>query len=154
MIKKLADFHALPPRAKRLWVAAAWLLLVIRFAVAFVPFPMLRALIAKCHILQSLRRPVNPDLLDEIAWAVKSAARWVPVRGTCLVQALAGQILCACWGQSGTLCIGVAKNRRGAFEAHAWLVTSEGETIIGQVAGLKHFVPLHGLWKGNGSQEP
>lgn len=152
MIKKLRDFHELPPRAKKLWLAAAWLALAMRLLITVAPFPVLRALVVKLHKLHDAPRRADADALNEIAWAVSSAARWVPIRGTCLVQALVGQILCACWGQPVTLCIGAAKNKQGTFQAHAWLVTSEGKTFIGHVPNLRHFVPFEGVWAENGTR--
>lgn len=154
MIKKLRDFHELPPRAKKFWLAAAWLALAMRLLLTIAPFPVLRALVAKLHKLHDVSHRVDADTLNEIAWAVRSAARWVPIRGTCLIQALVGQILCACCGQPVTLCIGVTKSKQGTFEAHAWLVTSEGKTLIGQVPNLKYFVPFEGVWAENGARSP
>ncbi|MDD1778828.1 MAG: lasso peptide biosynthesis B2 protein [Candidatus Helarchaeota archaeon] len=67
--------------------------------------------------------------VDHIAWAVKMASSF-GFRATCLVQALATQVLLAGEGISSVLHIGVMKGKNSSFEAHAW-VESEGRIIIG-----------------------
>jgi hypothetical protein len=64
----------------------------------------------------------------QIAWAVRSGARFLP-RSTCLVRALAAQALLTRHGYRPRLTIGVAKSQ-SRFEAHAW-VTCKGEVVIG-----------------------
>lgn len=64
-----------------------------------------------------------------IAWAVTIAGRYV-FHATCLVQALATQVLLARAGMSSILHIGVTKGQHAPIEAHAW-VESEGRIIIG-----------------------
>jgi hypothetical protein len=66
---------------------------------------------------------------DRIAWAVRSAGRFVP-RSTCLVQALTVQALLIRHGYRPRLTIGVTKNECEGFGAHAW-VTCEDEVLIG-----------------------
>ena len=80
--------------------------------------------------------------MDELAWAVEAASRYVP-RATCLVQALALQALCARRGQATALRIGVAHGERRELEAHAWL-EGEGRILIGS-RGSTGFAPLSGL---------
>jgi len=64
-----------------------------------------------------------------VVWAVRSAAHFVP-RSTCLVQALAAQVLLIQQGYRPRLTIGVAKRESDHFVAHAW-VTCEDEVLIG-----------------------
>ena len=76
---------------------------------------------------------------DRIAWSVGSAARFVP-RATCLTQALAGEILLRRAGYPADLRIGVATDRSGTLEAHAW-IESEGRVVIGD-HDLQRFTTL------------
>ena len=64
----------------------------------------------------------------------------MPGTGTCLVQALALQVLLEREGFPASLCIGVARGQRGQLEGHAW-VESQGRILIG---GSEHgcYTPL------------
>jgi len=71
----------------------------------------------------------TPQNTGRIAWAVAVAARYIP-GSKCLVQALAGRKLLACYGFSSTVHIGVAKDSKNWLNAHAW-VDANGKTVIG-----------------------
>jgi hypothetical protein len=80
----------------------------------------------------SSRLPTTPKTISRpecIAWAVTVASRWL-FRSTCLVQALAAQILLASEGIPSTLHIGVRKGEQSPIDAHAW-VEVDGKIIIG-----------------------
>jgi len=66
---------------------------------------------------------------DQIVWALHAAARLIP-GSTCLVQALAAQTLLIRHGYRPRLTIGVEKNKRDRFAAHAW-VTCGDEILVG-----------------------
>jgi len=72
----------------------------------------------------------------EIAWAVERIGR-VP-HMTCLVQAIAGYVLLRRSGLFTRLCIGVRRDA-DQFRAHAWLIDSRGDVIIGGQNGLAAF---------------
>jgi len=74
-----------------------------------------------------------------IAWAVRVACRYVP-RATCLVRALAGQVVMAWHGHAGIVTIGVAL-REGRFGAHAWL-ESQGQVLLGDSQELQQYQPI------------
>lgn len=76
----------------------------------------------------------------EIVWTVRLASRYVP-RATCLVQALATQILLGRRGYAGQVHIGVALNGKSGFRAHAW-VESQGEILIGGSEELDGYAPM------------
>ena len=79
--------------------------------------------------------------IDRICWAVRIASRYLP-RASCLTQPLAASFLLQRRGQPTTLRVGVAKNVRGHFEAHAWL-ENDGQIIIGgSDTELKRFTSL------------
>jgi len=65
-----------------------------------------------------------------VAWAVATAAMLLPVRNSCLHDALAAQWLLAACGRRSTIRFGVVRNSVHAFRAHAW-VESEGRVIVG-----------------------
>jgi hypothetical protein len=99
------------------------------------------------RLLVELRRP--PPLLppadidaiaaERVAWAVQAAARRVPWRSDCLVQAIAAQRWLARERRPTQLVIGVHKDAAGRFEAHAWLRCGTVTVTGGDIA---RFTPL------------
>ena len=59
-----------------------------------------------------------------------AAARYAPVGGTCLAEALVAQALLDRHGYATQLKIGVRRPAAGAFAAHAWL-EREGAIVVG-----------------------
>ena len=89
----------------------------------------------------SLLHARDPMPAERIAWAVAAAGRGIP-RATCLVQALAAQVLLARHGHVAQLRIGVARATEG-IAAHAWL-ERDGEPIFGAPDRFPHAVlPPH-----------
>jgi hypothetical protein len=99
------------------------------------------------RLLAELRRQAPPpppaDLdaiaAERVAWAVQAAARRVPWRSDCLVQAIAAQRWLARARRPTQLVIGVHKDAAGRFEAHAWLRCGTVTVTGGDVA---RFTPL------------
>jgi len=71
----------------------------------------------------------NKIPLPKITWATQVMSRFTP-RATCLVRALAGQILLSQYGYDSNIKIGVSRDK-GEFEAHAWL-EHDGGVILGE----------------------
>jgi hypothetical protein len=66
----------------------------------------------------------------QIAGMVMCAARRCPIGSTCLTRALVARLLFSRSDYESRLCIGVARNPQGEFEAHAWLERN-GQIILG-----------------------
>ena len=80
------------------------------------------------------------DTAAELARAVQRAARHLPVRPTCLEQALALEHLLRSAGLQASVVLGV--RRVGAkLDAHAWLEHGGRAVLGGPPAGL--YTPLH-----------
>lgn len=78
-----------------------------------------------------------------VAGRVARVAAALPWRSTCLVRAVAGQLLLVRRGiRGGIIRFGVRK-RAGAFEAHAWLLL--GGTILLGAGEADTFVPIADL---------
>ena len=75
-------------------------------------------------------------IIDRTAWAVAVAARFVPWRSDCLVQALAARAWLSAQGIESRLVIGVPGQKGARFEAHAWLL-SHGITVTG--GDVRHY---------------
>lgn len=85
------------------------------------------------RIVAALTRPTSNRSgsfsVEQLSWAVSVASCYVP-RATCLTQAVALHILLKRRGFPSRIQIGVAKEKGGPFEAHAW-VESQGRVVIG-----------------------
>jgi hypothetical protein len=99
------------------------------------------------RLLAELRRPLLPSAAtaadgigpERVGWAVQTAARLVPWRSDCLVQAIAAQRWLGRERRPTQLVIGVHKDAAGRFEAHAWLRCGSVTVTGGDVA---RFTPL------------
>ena len=131
------------------WLLARAFVLVasIRIALRIFPFRILRPLLARATSGAARRRRPRAKVVEHVAWAVAVAAAYVP-GATCLVQALAGQILLVRYGEASKLQIGVAREQRAGVRAHAW-VEHGGKVVIGNSSlgdwALDDFLPLFGL---------
>ena len=78
---------------------------------------------------------------QQVAWAVEAVAGNAPWTSTCLMRALAGNVLLRRRGISSVLTLGVATTgASGTIVAHAWLRCGESVLIGGR--GMHHFAPL------------
>lgn len=78
-------------------------------------------------------------LVERVAYVIPRVAARLPWRADCLIQAMAAERWLASAGIATVLTLGVPKDKRPEFEAHAWL--SAGGRIVtgGDVSG---YVPL------------
>jgi len=110
-------------------VARTWLfLLVVRGSLAVTSFRRVRTFFERWN---EPRRPPRGVLSrEELAWAVRTAGRYVPSSKPCLTQALVLDSYLRRRGISSRVAIGVTRARGESLEAHAW-VESEGEVLLG-----------------------
>lgn len=87
------------------------------------------------------------DFVDRVSWSITVAAGSVPWRSDCFVQALAAQRWLNRSGIKSELFIGVRKQEKVVFEAHAWLRHAD-KTVTG--GDFSTYIPLAGpdTWKG------
>lgn len=138
---RLHKFLSLSAAERRLLVQAALLLSVVRLGLWLLPFQSLRRSLARLARGPAKERNAGGLPLDRFVWAVEAASRYVPGARTCLVQALAGQVLLVRRGYPVQLRIGVTKGEEGKLEAHAWL-ESEGQIVIGGTESPSRFTPF------------
>ncbi len=129
-MKRLGKFLRLSSTEQRLFVRAALLLAGVRVGLWLLPFEILRRHLTRTG--QAAAQSMQPVSVspEKIAWALTVASRYVPGAGSCLVQALAAQVLLERQGHPASLHIGVAKAEENQFEAHAW-VESQGKVVVG-----------------------
>lgn len=114
-------FCHLPKMEKRLTIKAFAGLLLARLALLLLPFrrisPYLGRLMEKtsstCSDLERSRS-------IEVAHAIRRVRRYLPIKCTCLVQAIAGIMILGSEGIPSTLYLGVHRSEAG-LTAHAWL---------------------------------
>ena len=78
-------------------------------------------------------------IIDRAAWAIAVAARYVPWRSDCLVQALAARAWLTRHGIESRLVLGVPGQKGPRFEAHAWLLSHGIAVTGGNVARYNAF---------------
>jgi hypothetical protein len=127
-MRRFARLRRLSPREQRL-VAAAWVgLAVVRPALAFLPFRLLRAW-AECEPARR-RAEGHPDP-ERAAALVEAAAAHHLLATTCLARAL---VLCRLLRRRGFPArLYVGASRTGAlFEAHAWVTCGDCALTAGR----------------------
>jgi hypothetical protein len=146
---RITKFLRLPGKDRALLLQAFCLIIGIRLALKTMRFVTLRAALARLAAAGHTSRrqmPANEEEQQRTVWAVRTAARAFPAISTCLTNALAAHVLLARRGYVSNLRIGVTRDDKGDFTAHAWL-EQEGEILIGGdwSAGFTPMPALNGL---------
>jgi hypothetical protein len=124
----LRKFVKVPGSDRQLLVISALLLAAIRLLLWVLPS---RVILGYTRSLVTVpeRAIAGRPTLQRIVWAIEAAAARIP-HATCLTQALSAQLLMRRYGYGSRLCVGVARDARGAFRAHAW-IERDGSILIG-----------------------
>lgn len=138
-LRAMRRFLSLPGSGRRRLLFALLLLTVVRIGLWTAPFKRVHAALDRVAHPRPGAPDPTPGDADQIAWAVKAAARFVPA-ASCLTQALAAEVLLARAGHPAQIRLGAAKDERGRVEAHAW-VESYGRVVLGGEE-LERFVVL------------
>lgn len=137
MVRVVKRFLSLSRSDRVLLFQTTILLLVIKLGLKFTTVQQLRdRLNSYTHWKSTISRPAS-----RLIWAVEAVTRVLPGGTKCLARALAAQALLLHHHYPAKLCLGVAKDADGKFEAHAW-VESEGKIAIGQLQDGERFKPL------------
>jgi hypothetical protein len=86
------------------------------------------------------REPPADLPATRVAWAVRAASRRIP-GASCLTQAVAARLLLARYGHHALLRIGVRRDERGGFEAHAWAEVDGWPVVGGRDVGHYRRLP-------------
>lgn len=130
-MRKLAKLLSLSVIERRLFLRAVFIVVCLRFKLRFLPFEKLKGALSKPKFRFALSKSFRSCSLDQIVRNVKRVVRFIPGKDTCLVRAMAAQILCLEEGYPVRFHIGVSKDERDLFKAHAW-VENEGHVLIGE----------------------
>lgn len=117
---------------------AAATLLVVKLGLELLPFNKFRGLFAR---VSKHRGPTvsGNQYIQDTAWAVRTAARVLPISLTCLPQALAVKYLLR---NQPDLVLNIGVQPSTHFVAHAW-VEKAGQIVIGEWPEGKTY---HLLW--------
>ena len=142
MLQRWREFRTLDTDRRRLIVEAAALVGVIRVGLRLTPFANLRRALDACSKRALTADDVSPSA---IAWAVGAVGRRYRARPTCLVEALAADIMLRRRQYPSVLHLGVRKmdNRSRPLDGHAW-VECEGSIVVGDLDNLEEYAA--GAW--------
>lgn len=123
-----SKWSALTGNTKLKFVYASFTLIFIKVGLTILPFHTFRRLF---HRFSRTSKQVNPDPaeIDEVVYAINTAANVLPLELLCLPRALAAKYLLR-KVPALSLEIGIEVNKNKDFEAHAW-VEKDGNVIIG-----------------------
>jgi len=129
-VKCLRRFFALRSADRELLLLAGLLLVTIKLGLRWLPF------LAVLRVLRDLKKtkigsyPSMSYSRFRVIQAVEVLSRHIPGGSSCLVRALAVQVLLGQQGCQAQLRIGVALKADGQFVAHAW-VENHGRILAG-----------------------
>ena len=117
-MRTLRKWVELPRAEKRLFLAAAWWVLLFRTSLWTLQLRRVMRMSRRAALPRQL--PLDEDVIPLIHRAVRRAARFVP-RATCLTRSLSMHTMLGRRGIVTQLRIGVVKDPAGKLLAHAWL---------------------------------
>ena len=137
-MKRLYKFLSLAPQDRRLLLRACIWLAAIRLGLWILAPGLQWRFMVRLGRGATAGDALDGDVADRIVRAVAAASGYVP-RTTCLAQALAAQVLLKQRDIPASLQIGVARDREGKLQAHAW-VESGGRVLMGGTDTV--YIPL------------
>jgi hypothetical protein len=120
-----------------LLIRVAILVFVVRVGLWLAPFQTIRRIVA--FLAKPAPKIAKCFSVEQLSRAISTAAAYVP-KATCLTQALALHIMLRRRALQSRIRIGVAKDKSGIVEAHAW-VESEEQVVIGDF-NLDYYSPM------------
>ena len=126
---RVSKLIAMPPIQRWLLIKAVVLLSIVRLGLAVLPFRWARRLISRAS-RSSPRPAADTATMDQILWAVETAARIVPSGHHCLSKAVTAQIFLMRRGHHAEIRYGATRQSENKFVAHAWL-ECDGDIVVG-----------------------
>ena len=129
-------FHDLSWRRRSLLLEAAFWLVMAKFALVVIRFPLIARYIGGLHAPADRKDPSSKDRMvaEKISWAIDRSARLLPVRLVCLPRALAAWQMLHMRGISSRLHCGASRDPEGTtLNTHAW-VDVDGVEVTGYPA--------------------
>lgn len=139
MISTWHRVTAISSADRRLVVEAAFLIAIVRIAIAILPFNTVRQM---TNAVVRFRRTESSVSVRRVGWAIVAAGRRLPGT-TCLVSALAADAMLRRRDHDSELRFGARRTSRldKPLAAHAW-VECAGLIVVGGLDGLTDYAPL------------
>ena len=137
LLRKPRTFLALSGADRWCLCEAMLLLGLARSAVLIFPFRFIAGWLSRTHETSNC----DEAMVLQVSWAVRNAARNVPWKSLCLVQAMAAKAMLARRGCGSACHIGATFDPNGKVIGHAWLSVG-GKVILGgeESAGMSPLV--------------
>lgn len=129
---------------QRRLVTVLMLVCSVRLGLSLLPFRLVERMLRKLVEPASTAarsRARDSEVNRCVVSSVRRVSRYVP-GASCLTQALAAQVLLARRGEFANLRIGVTRDDKGEFRAHAW-IESNGKIILGRRRDLHNYSVLN-----------
>jgi hypothetical protein len=139
-MNRVKKFISLHNADKRLTLASLCTVGAVRIGLWMLPYRIVRVLLETLEKRPVFKACDSTPSVDRIIWAVKAASAVLPA-ATCLVQALSAKLLLTRRGYRPVLRIGVAKDKNGQLDAHAWL-ENEGQVVLGELRDRSRYTSL------------
>lgn len=141
LIRRLLKFARLTFVEKLLLLEAVLLMALARPAILLLPFRRIVPLLG-CERLESPLEitPMQDFKAKQIGRAVVTMSYHTFWQSTCLVQAIAAQLMLKRRGISGTVYLGAIKDKENKLLAHAWIRC--GSEILTGASGSKQFTVI------------
>lgn len=140
-MKLLRKFIHFSPGDQWLLIKSGMLMVSIRLGLWLYPFQDLQRML-ETHMRKKFFQAGQSEL-ERVAWSIRAVGKCLPF-ATCLVQALTAQLLLSRRGHQVALHIGIAKDKQGKLDAHAW-IEYQGKVIVGSVDNLSNYTLLTSL---------
>jgi hypothetical protein len=143
-MRLITRYKQLSGGERRPFFRAFILIIAIRFALLALPYSLTRGLVKGVRKRGQSACELDRRSISQVSWAVEASSHHIP-GATCLIQAIATQLLLRRLGQASELHLGVARNAEGDFEAHAW-IEAQGRIIQGgAIEGFHRYCQLRSV---------
>lgn len=138
LVRKSKSFLRIKWRNKILFFEAFILSGIVRMAILFLPFRMVKKFIG----IPRSESPYDVDIevyrsAKKVSWAVNQASKYTPWESKCLVKAITAQRMLKSQRIYSTIYLGVNKDEKNNMKAHAWLRC--GEVFVTGGYGTRDF---------------
>lgn len=138
LIRRLLKFARLTFAEKLLLLEAAMFMALVRPVILLLPFRKIAPLLGYERFESPHEiSPAQVFKARQIGWAVVTMSYHTFWQATCLVQAVAAQLMLKWRGISGTVYLGTIKDKENNLLAHAWIRC--GSEILTGASGNKQY---------------
>jgi hypothetical protein len=139
--QKLAKFRSLHRADKWMLIHATMWLALARLMLIILSFRRLASRLLRTE--STGQKAPDPEFIERIGYAVRTAAANVPWRSDCFPQSIAGWMLLKHHGYCSTIHLGVARTGDDGLAWHSWLTC--GDTVVTGGEDLDRYAETHRL---------